>query len=85
MEWPLFDLRLSIKKVALRVVTDADPPAITALFPEDVEQDSGWEHFVGLSSQRNRQRLLVQRTWHPPSRELIAVVVVPGPGCRGFG
>ena len=64
MEWPLFDLRLSIKRVALRPVTDADLPAITALFPEDVEQDSGWEHFVGLSSQRNRQRLLVQRTWH---------------------
>jgi RimJ/RimL family protein N-acetyltransferase len=45
-------------------VTDADLPAIAAMFPDDVEQDPGWENFAGLSSQRNRQRLLVQRTWH---------------------
>jgi len=64
MEWPLFDLRLSIGDVALRPVTDADLPAIAAMFPDDDEQDPRWEHFAGLSAQRNRHRLLVQRTWH---------------------
>jgi RimJ/RimL family protein N-acetyltransferase len=63
MEWPLFDLRLRIGDVALRPVTDADLPAIAAMFPDDDEQDPRWEHFAGLSAQRNRHRLLVQRTW----------------------
>ena len=64
MDWPLFDLRLSIGEVALRPVTDADLPAIDAMFPDDDEQDPRWEHFAGGSAQRNRHRLLVQRTWH---------------------
>src|ERR1019366_3332327 len=64
MDWPLFDLRLSIGEVARRPVTDADLPAIDAMFPDDDEQDPRWEHFAGLSAQRNRHRLLVQRTWH---------------------
>ena len=54
MDWPLFDLRLSIGEVALRPVTDADLPAIAAMFPDDDEQDPRWEHFAGLSAQRNR-------------------------------
>ena len=57
-------MRLSIGEVALRPVTDADLPAIDAMFPDDDEQDPRWEHFAGLSAQRNRHRLLVQRTWH---------------------
>ena len=64
MDWPLFDLRLSIGDVALHPVNDADLPAIDAMFPDDDEQDPRWEHFAGLSAQRNRHRLLVQRTWH---------------------
>ncbi len=64
MEWPLFDLRLSIGDVLLRPVTDADLPAIAAIFPSDDEQDPSWEHFAGLSDQRNRHRLLVQRIWY---------------------
>jgi len=62
MDWPLFDLRLSIGDVALCPVSDADLPAIDAMFPDDDEQDPRWEHFAGLSAQRNRHRLLVQRT-----------------------
>ena len=54
MDWPLFDLRLSIGDVALRPVTDADLPAIDVLFPDDDEQDPRWEHFAGLSAQRSR-------------------------------
>jgi RimJ/RimL family protein N-acetyltransferase len=64
VEWPLFDLRLSVGDVALRPVTDADLPAIAAMYDDDDEQDPRWEHFAGLSAQRNRHRLLVQRTWH---------------------
>ncbi len=64
MEWPLFGVSLSIGDVALRPVTDADLPAIDVLFPEDVEQDPGWQHFAGLSAQQNRRRLLVQQIWH---------------------
>jgi len=45
-------------------VTDADLPAIDAMFPDDDEQDPSWEHFAGLSAQRNRHRLFVQRTWN---------------------
>jgi len=84
MEWPLFDLSLSIGDVALRPVTDADLPAIAAMFPDDDEQDPRWEHFAGLSAQRNRHRLLVQRTWHhrgtwsPSSRCLDLAVEVSG-------
>ena len=48
MEWPLFDLRLGIGDVALRPVTDADLPAIGAMFPDNDEQDPRWEHFAGL-------------------------------------
>jgi hypothetical protein len=46
MEWPQFDLRLSIGDVALRPVTDADLPAIGAMFPDDAEPDPRWEHFA---------------------------------------
>jgi len=64
MEWPLFDLRLSIGDVTLRPASDADLPAIDAMFPDDDEQDPRWEHFIGLSAHRNRHRLLMQRIWH---------------------
>src|ERR1019366_5703396 len=39
MDWPLFDLRLSIGEVALRPVTYAALPAIDAMLPDDHEQD----------------------------------------------
>ena len=50
MDWSLFDMDLGIGDVALRPVTDADLPAIDAMFPDDDEQDPDWEHFTGLRS-----------------------------------
>jgi hypothetical protein len=52
-------LRLSIGDVALRPVTDADLPAIDAIFPDDDEQDPRWEHVAGLSAQRTPSHRLL--------------------------
>jgi hypothetical protein len=55
MDWPSFDLRLSIGVVALRPVTDPDLPAIAAMYPDDDEQDPRWEHSSdSITSPRDR-------------------------------
>jgi hypothetical protein len=63
MDWHLFDLCLSSGDVALRSVTDPDPPAIAAMFPDDDEQYPRWEHSPAFGSAEPCV-LLLRRTWH---------------------
>ena len=84
MEWPLFDLRLRLGPVLLRPVTDADLAALAALLPDDVELDPRAEQFPGLEDCPRPAAPLRPGGLALP-RQLVAAVVVPGPGGRGRG
>lgn len=63
MEWPFFDLSLTVGDVVLRGATDADLDPLLAILPDDLEQDPGAERFSGMDAGSDRRRIFTAEIW----------------------
>jgi RimJ/RimL family protein N-acetyltransferase len=63
IDWPLFDLRLTCRDVALRPVREDDLERLATIQPDDYEHDPRAEMFAWLTTVENRRRLVHQEYW----------------------
>jgi RimJ/RimL family protein N-acetyltransferase len=63
MEWPFFDLRLTLGDVVLRGVADADLDPLLALLPDDLDHDPRAGLFAELDAPANRRRIFTSEIW----------------------
>lgn len=61
--WPLFDLRLTTHDLMLRQLTEADLLALSALLPDDAEQDPAATTYDGFDATTNRGVVVHQGYW----------------------
>ncbi|GAA2745773.1 GNAT family protein [Terrabacter aerolatus] len=61
--WPLHGIRLRTADLDLRVMTEADLPALAALLPDDVEMNPHATRYAGLDLRANRRAVLAQGYW----------------------
>ena len=83
-DWPLFDLRLRYRDVALRPMREADLPYLCSVLPADVGHDPRLPLFASQDLAENERRLFCQGywralgTWDPASWVLHLVVTYGG-------
>jgi RimJ/RimL family protein N-acetyltransferase len=61
--WPLYDLRLHCRDVALRPVREEDLAHLAEVLPDDYELNPRAEHLSGLDAAIDRIRIFTQERW----------------------
>lgn len=61
--WPLHGIRLRTADLDLRVMTEADLPALSEVLPDDVDMNPHATTYAGLDVRANRRAVLAQGYW----------------------
>jgi len=61
--WPVWDLRLTVRELELRPMTEADLLPLAELLPDDVELDPAATRYPGLSEHVGRRVIGFQHYW----------------------
>lgn len=61
--WPMWDLRLTVRELELRPMTEADLLPLAELLPDDVELDPAATRYPGLSEHVGRRVIGFQHYW----------------------